>query len=640
MLCINICIAYCISSSGQSFSLPDSSILLEAVVVESQKLKMYDAGSQIIKIDSATLKEFEALSLSELLSQATPIFVKTYNPGSLATTSIRGMGAGHTAVLWNGFPIQSPMNGQIDFALLPGSIADQVNIQMGGEGSLWGSSAVGGTVYLENLPEYKSGLQAKINQTFGSFGKHFQGYQLSRGSKNLYTSINFYRDKVKNNFTFKNRAKSGNPEEEMQHAAFSEWGLLLENYWKISKNQQLSLRFWQQNTEREIPSTLTEGNSSATQDDQFTRFLVNWTGHKQKLDWKIQSGFSLEELFYKNEASRIESLSKSKILIQEGELNWYPLNHLSLQGGIQHQYITGSAEDYEQNTHYQQRLAVLGAIKLEVLDNKLESRLNIRQEFTEYGSAPLVPTLGVDFYLWKFLAISGKLSRSYRLPTFNDLYWQPGGNPNLKPESGWAQELSVKADIKIAEIKNQFHLTVFSNRINNWILWQPGSTYWYPQNVKEVWARGIETSFSSSRKWENISIELIARYHYTKSTNEQHQNENDPSIGKQLIYTPIHKGNFNLMFNYGRFGLSWIQQFTGSSYTSSDNISSLKGFTTSNITAHINFKKKYGSLKLRIAANNLFDKDYEIIAWRPMPGRNYQFSLNISPKLNFKHETF
>ncbi len=633
LFCLICYVVVSLKSYGQQLTKLDSTFLLEAVVVEARRLKEYDAGAQVISIDSSTIKTFEAMSLSEMLTQTMPVFVKTYNPGSLATTSFRGMGAGHTAVLWNGFPIQSPMNGQIEFSLLPGSIVDAVNLQLGGEGALWGSGTVGGTVYLENLPKYNSGLQARINQTLGSFGKYFQGYKLTYGKNKLYTSLNVYRDKADNNFTFNNKAKARSPEEEMQHAAFKEWGVLLENYLKISDYQQLAIRYWHQDTEREIPATLTEGSSSATQDDQFNRFLLSWSGNLNSFDWKLQSGFSLEELLYKNDASGIESLSKSKVFIQEAELNWYPLDHLSFQGGVQHQYVSGTVEDYEDGKQEQQRLALLGGVKFNT--QFFESRINLRKEFTEFGNVPLVPTFGVELNPWNFLIVSGKIARSYRLPTFNDLYWKPGGNPDLLPESGWSKEAGIRSNFKLFDIKNQFQFTVFSNKIDNWILWQPGSTYWYPQNIKQVWARGIETSYTVEKRWDKTSFNIIARYHYTKSTNEKHQTEDDPSLGKQLIYTPLHKGNLNFTYNYNDFGITWSQQFTGKTFTTTDNDDSLPAFTTSNLSFQYKLDKKYGYLNLRVSANNLFDEDYEIIAWRPMPGRNYQFSLIISPKLNF-----
>ncbi|MEM1135470.1 MAG: TonB-dependent receptor plug domain-containing protein [Bacteroidota bacterium] len=632
VLCTCICALLLNNAFGQQVLVSDSIFTLEAVIVEARRLKEFSTGSQVLEIDATTLQRFEAMSMSELLAQTLPIFIKAYNPGSLATTSIRGMGASHTAVLWNGFPIQSSMNGQIDFSLLPNSLVDAVQLQLGGEGALWGSGAVGGTLYLENLPDFSNGWQASMNQTLGSFGKHFQSYKLSKGSEKSYTSLKFFRDRNKNNFPYTNNAKAGFPRETMQHALFSQWGLLFENYLKIKANQQLAVRFWGQNNDRQIPATLTTSRSQATQEDRFIRTLLTWSGYKNDYDWKVQSGFSKETLFFKDDAVNLESLSKSSTLMQEAELNWRPLTNFSFQAGVQYQYISGETENYEEEQHNQQRLSLLGSVKYQDTAGKLESRLSIRQEFTEYGTAPIVPTWGVTVSPWAFLSFSGKVARSYRLPTFNDLYWQPGGNINLLPESGWSQEVGSQVNLAILGFESSVKATVFSNRINNWILWRPGASFWSPENVQQVWARGIETALEAKKKWDKTQLSFIARYHFTRSTNEKQKSENDRSLGKQLIYTPEHTANFNIALSRGKFEIGWQQQYTGKRYTASDHVTSLSAFTTGNFSASIRHNTKLGEIHLSSTIFNLFNETYQVMAWRPMPERNYQFSIILKPK--------
>ena len=97
-----------------------------------------------------------------------PIFIKSYGLGSLATTSFRGGSASHTAILWNGFNLGSPMNGQLDLSLVPVSLANNVSIQYGGAGALWGSGAVGGAILLNSEPEFDQGLTVDAGTAFGS----------------------------------------------------------------------------------------------------------------------------------------------------------------------------------------------------------------------------------------------------------------------------------------------------------------------------------------------------------------------------------------------------------------------------------------------------------------------------------------
>src|SRR5690606_5715624 len=149
-------------------------IALHNVVIVAPRLSDFASGLKTQAIDSATMARYRPADLGTLLEMESPIFIKSYGLGSLATTSFRGGSANHTAVLWNGFNIGSPMNGQIDLSLVPVGIADEVSIQYGGASALWGSGAVGGSVLLNSTPVFDSGLTVDAGASFGSFGDRRQ----------------------------------------------------------------------------------------------------------------------------------------------------------------------------------------------------------------------------------------------------------------------------------------------------------------------------------------------------------------------------------------------------------------------------------------------------------------------------------
>src|SRR4051812_12993113 len=97
----------------------DSSFHLKEVIVTSNRLVNFSAGTKVNDIDSLALAQHNSTNLADLLADESPVFIKSYGLGSLATTSFRGGSANHTAILWNGFNINSPMNGQLDLSLVP-----------------------------------------------------------------------------------------------------------------------------------------------------------------------------------------------------------------------------------------------------------------------------------------------------------------------------------------------------------------------------------------------------------------------------------------------------------------------------------------------------------------------------------------
>ncbi len=612
----------------------DSTWLLESVQVETSRLQHFSTGSQVFTFDSAQIRNQQALSMGELLANISPVYIKSYGAGSLSTSSFRGMGASHTAVLWNGMPLQSTMNGQLDFSLLPANLVDRAALQLGGEGALWGSGAVGGTLYLQNEPQFNSGIQANIAQVFGSFGKHFQSYSASYGSKDWFVSAKVFQSKAENDFTFNNRAKANTPRESMAHAAFRQRGILLENYVNFAKNQQLAFRFWGQENEREIPATLTENSSRATQDDRFARMLLTWTGYHKQIDWKLQSGYTTEELLFKDPDIQLESLSKSQTWINEAEANWQVNDWFLVQGGVQHQFLLGSNANYLDQVQNQHRASLLASVKYQDQASKLSARMSVRQEFAEYENAPLVPTLGVEYQPLTFLTVLAKLSRSYRLPTFNDLYWQPGGNSALQPEAGWSQEVGIQAQQDLAGLNSRLKLTAFSNKISNWILWRPGNGFWSPENVQQVWARGLEAAWELEKTLPRGKFNLLLRYHHTKSTIEKAYEANRSNEGNQLIYTPVHTGSANFTFKHDALKLTWQQQYNGQVYTTNSNTSALPGFMLANFLTSYTLKHKLVEVDLQAQIYNIANKTYEVMEWRPMPGRNYQFGIIIKPNFN------
>ncbi|MEL6718809.1 MAG: Plug domain-containing protein, partial [Bacteroidota bacterium] len=127
---------------------------LDSVVVAASKLRSENIGGQSQKWSTQELNLSAVSNVADLLQQESNTFIKSYGLGSLATSSIRGGSAGHTLVLWNGLPLQSPMLGLLDLSLLPLNAVEEVSLQKGGNTALWGSGAIGGTVGLNNLPNY------------------------------------------------------------------------------------------------------------------------------------------------------------------------------------------------------------------------------------------------------------------------------------------------------------------------------------------------------------------------------------------------------------------------------------------------------------------------------------------------------
>ena len=126
---------------------------LPEVRLEHDRLRTHAIATDVEVFQGDDLGEFSSHSLADFLSENTSFYFKKY--GALATPSFRGTSSAHTLVLWNGIPINSIANGLIDFSILPANTADELAIVYGGDGSVFGSGAIGGSVHLNSINNFK-----------------------------------------------------------------------------------------------------------------------------------------------------------------------------------------------------------------------------------------------------------------------------------------------------------------------------------------------------------------------------------------------------------------------------------------------------------------------------------------------------
>jgi vitamin B12 transporter len=611
-------------------SLIDTTISLKEFTVISEKRQQFAVGQKKEVFDSLQKMPLISSNLAELLEAQSRVFIKSYGSGSLATSSIRGGSANQTAVLWNGFNLQHPMHGVLDMSLIPGIIIDDISINPGSSSALWGSGAVGGNVSINNTPAFGNGFAFKNITTAGSFGDYRQQNKIHYSNQKFSNNTSLFYHQAKNDFVFINSSLAEQSEQRQTNSEFLQKGFLQENYFLINSSQLLSLRLWYQDADRQIPPTMLQNSSSANQKDQSLRAAASWEKKSEKTDLIIRSALFNEYLLYSDEIFGINSTSRAISSIFEAEFFHRYSNTQNFHFGINNIYNIARSEGYSFSPT-QHRMAAFGSWRMSDKRNVFRMSWNLRQKIADGKAVPLTPSAGLELKLMKPLLLKINGGRSYRLPTFNDLNWSPGGNPNLLPESGWNQEVGM-----VLSGKNKFtysiELTAFNRHIDNWIIWLPQDGFWTPQNLMKVWSRGTEGSFNLEYSSGKYLLRWNAITNYVISTNEKAKTENDVSIGKQLIYTPMYSGNSNFSLLIKNFHIQYNYMYTGYRYISSDNSEFLEPNHQHNIYAGQTFKLKESSGTLFFRVNNIFNTQYQAIAWRPMPGRNYQTGIIINIK--------
>jgi len=602
---------------------------LKVVEVSTSRLILFSNANKSETIDSTLLDRYASSNLADILVNESQIYIKSYGLGSLASTSFRGSGANHTSVLWNGFNLQSPMNGIIDLSLIPANFMNNVAIQYGGAGALWGTGAVGGSIHLSNFSENNKGVTVATTTSFGSFSDKKQQVNVEFSKKRLVSSLKVFNHEAKNDFPFINIAQYGKPEQKQTNAELKEYGFLQENYFTINNYQKINTRFWYQSNDRNIPPSMTQNISVSNQKDEFYRATAEWKRVKEKLTLLVRAAYFDEFLSFTDSLINIENKSRTKVFISEGETRFSISKYDLLNIGVNNTYSEAITEDYVENSH-QNRTAVFASYKLHSKNNNWDAVLSARQEFIENKTIPLAPSIGIKGKILGHFYIKANAAKHYRIPTFNDLYWAQGGNPNLLPENGWSEEACLEHLYNFKMVSWELSATAFNRNIDNWIIWLPNNYgIWSPENILTVWSRGLEYKAKISFRKNKFNFQLSGLYNYILSTNEKSSTANDASLDKQLIYVPIQNAQGSITIAYRGTMINYTQIYTGYRYTLSDNSKYLKPYSVANINVSQTFLIGTSKIKVFAQFNNVWNETYQVLAYRAMPLFNYQIGLSM-----------
>lgn len=617
-------------------------------LVVRASLPLHEKGVTKTSIDTIVLREKLNASLAELFALYSPVFIKSYGQGSLATASFRGTAASHTRVEWNGITINSPMLGQVDFSLIPIQFTDNISLYHGGSSLHNGSGALGGSVTIDTKPQWDKKFYGSVIQGLASFHTYQHFISLGGGSKKLQARIRYFHEQSENNFRFLNNAKGLWDYERQPNADFEKNSLLGELYLNAGKNHFISLNIWGQVADRNLPPIMSyEGTDrEEKQKDEEFRIVGKWNKYGTKYKATFTTGFSGTSLGYylANQTEyglyvNYDTRSNSNSLYNKYAFEYRPSRRLMIKTMLNYNYHKVSIHDDIDLTGYAARRHESGAsISIHyTFKENLSAYMLVREELVDHQFTPVMPSGGMEWQPFKHFPVNIKtnITRNYHQPTLNDLYWLPGGNPELKPEEGYTADIGLDHTLKNDSVFSiNTGLTTYVSYINDWIIWQPGEfRYWTAENLKTVFARGIEYTLNAQYTFRNWSFGLHGNYTYTRTTNESPVASEDHSKGKQLIYIPLHKANALLFTEYSRFYMSYTFAYLSARYTTSDN-----GDTRHSLPAfclhHLTFGKRFtmGKLSgdLQFKVNNLTDKNYQAILWRAMPGRHYAFFVKLS----------
>lgn len=609
--------------------LPDTIMQLDTVSISAERYIEFSAGQKIDYIHQTILDENKRNNIATTLSENTAVYIRSYGQNTLSSMSFRGTSSSQSSIFWNGINIRMPSLGSTDLSLIPSSFFNRAAIVYGGNSIRYGSGTIGGAVFLSNKAGFRKSLNARVEVGVGSFGSLGTNISTTVSNDRYYLNLGFSAHQTENDFKYTDAWQQSKP---LQNAANNGLGFNLHAAAKVGNSSQADLFLWYQEALREIPPTTTMNSSDAYQSDRAFRSSIQWQSIFKKGAINLKTAWFNEFENYTDPRISLQSSIKTNIGFFEAEYKHKLFDNALMDIGASYTIEQADIAAYG-DIKDRGWFAAFINYRLHIPKIKWDLVVGARQEFNGKELSPFSPSLGIEGPIVQFLLNKFSLSRNFRLPTMNELYWQPGGNPDIQPEKSWNIEYSLIAEAfrKKEDVKLQFTATAYSSMVDDWIQWLPGSNnLWAVDNVKKVWARGIESSLDFSKDIGNTSLGLGINYTFSRSTNKDDADIN--AEGKQLIYIPMHNASGRLGFALRKWKMDLFGNYSGESFTSSDNQQSIPGYFIMDLALKKRFDIHKIGIGLSARINNIFNKQYQVVAYRPMPGINFQFSVSLSFK--------
>ncbi len=585
----------------------DSTINLKGVTIQSDKYSKYLIGQDIEHIDTFKIQLFASKSIAQLLQSESNINIKQYSNTGLVTLGVRGTSSSQFCMMWSGLTQQSSMNGIIDLNLFSTGLFSNISFAKGGSSSLSGVGAIGSVLILENQKVNKI-----LGIEIGSFGMYNQNIQWGIQKNKWFHQSSFFHSYFKNDFQYSNFTKIGKPIEINKNGISENTSYTNSTKYTFNKNNILECNFWWMNAKRFIPPTMTEGESDAVQNDNFAKLGLKFTTYIQnKTIFTSKIGLSDDYNVY--ESSLVpRSYNHTFDYIFENIIE-KDFGNSSAYLGIN---ITKNKAFSSNLSLNRSRLRIPFFFGLKNQSKSIKTSFLVRTEWIENENLVITGHIGVEKQL-NSNTIGLSFSRNFNLPTFNDLYWFSGGNPELLAET--SHNLNLNYNYKKED--NHFQINTYAILINNWIQWIPNGAQFSPVNYKQVLSRGAE--FNLNKKMESWDYKI--GYSYNKTSNTKIFDGDTAILNKELTYTPNHLLNFSIDYHTKLLQVGLQSNIIGNRFTTPRNEveNTMPTFGVTNFY----FLKSYKQFLLQLEINNIFNTQYQYFQFRQMPGINYKLSL-------------
>ena len=631
---------------------------IQEVVVTSRLISRETIPSQTL--GGEELKKLNSLSVADALRYFSGLQLKDYGGvGGIKTVNIRSMGTNHLGIFYDGIELGNAQNGQIDLGQFSLDNVEEISLYNGQRSAIFQPASDfgnAGSVYIRTkAPRFMMGrrynllVRAKYGSSdtfrFSSLWEQKLSDHISSSlSTSVLTSSGRYKFRyrrvtedntvaydttaVRHNgdiwaFRIEENVRGGiadgywNVKAYTYHSERGIPGAIVNNVWRRGERQ------WDHNTFGQAVFQKSFGDKFSTKALAKYAYYVTRYVNNDETQIHVDNTYRQQEMYFST-SNVYEILSKWSVSMSY-DFKWNKLNANMVDFAFPHRYSNF--------------VSLATALTLSRIQAQASLVEQVVKDHVKYGASSssrstLTPAFFVNVYPFesKLLAVRAFAKKSFRMPTFNDLYYADMGNSKLNPESALQYDLGfvLNKDWKQG-IVDHFRLQVdgYYNTVHDKIVAYPkGQQFrWTMLNLGKVHIKGVdamaEVGLEPAKDWK-----VTARLQYTYQDARDVTDPNTSYYKDQIPYIPWNSGSAILALSWREWDLSYSFIYSGERYSQQENIlyNHLQPWYTHDMSVVYHARR----WSARLDVNNIFSQDYDVILNYPMPKRNYMLTLEYN----------
>ena len=643
-----------LGTTAQSLDTDTTQTIKEVVVNGFRISGNVLASSPVQTLSHADMERLGIRDMGDALKRFAGVQVKDYGGvGGMKTVNIRGLGAAHTGVIYDGVQVDDCQSGQVDLSRFTLDNISLISLQIGQDDNIYQSAksyASAGMININTLQSYtdrnsestrkKTELSTTIRTgSYGLFSPSLLFHQqLSRLGIGAYGS--YERADGVYAFKLKNGIKTIN--ERRNNSDIETWRGEINLDYQLSDKQILKWKTYGFTSHRGLPGAVIYDNTYSAErlvdknvftqlfyENQFSQRIKLKAAAKWNYSWSRYSdvpasGYK-EDTYRQNETYLTATLWTNPL--QGLNLSFaqdYAHNHLSMTlpkaaNPTRNSLWTALAANYQTGSF---------SVNASLLATNIYER--VKQGNASNGFHRLSPAFSMQWRCLQDFRLRFGYKDIFRTPTLNELYYTGIGNRHLNPEKSRMWNLGATYSHTFNRTL-QLSLTTdgYFGNVTDKIIAVPKMFYWQMMNAGKVRQLGLDVSANIEKRWGNDwSVSATGSYSYLSATDRTDPSE--LSYGDQIAYTPHHSGSANILIHSPWLDFGYNVLLMGERYTLGYNIphNRMSAFTDHSITLSREFNINKQQLRVQLDVRNLGNKNYEVVRFYPIPGTNWRLSVS------------